>query len=44
MPLIRPGQRAPDISLEQLDGPAMPLSAYWGRGRHTLLIFLRHLA
>ena len=44
MPLIRAGQPAPDILLEQLDGPALPLSAYWERGRHTLLILLRHLA
>ena len=44
MTLIRTGQPAPDVVLAPLDGPAAPLSAYWGNGRHALLIFLRHLA
>ena len=44
MPIIRSGQHAPDVVLEQFDGPTTPLSDYWGRGRHTLLILLRHLA
>ncbi|MEZ4541483.1 hypothetical protein [Promineifilum sp.] len=44
MPLLRPGQPAPDLVLDRLDGDPIPLSAYWGNGRRLLLIFLRHLA
>lgn len=42
--LIRLGQPAPDLTLTLLDGPAVPLSSFWGDGRSLLLIFLRHLA
>lgn len=38
------GQPAPDVTLATLDSQAVPLSSYWGNGRATLLIFLRHLA
>lgn len=44
MPLLRPGQPAPDLVLDRLDGDPIPLSTYWGNGRRLLLIFLRHLA
>lgn len=44
MPKLRPGQPAPDTTLSLLDGRSVPLSSYWGNGRVTLLIFLRHLA
>lgn len=44
MPKLRPGQRAPNITLKTLDGTAVPLSSLWGNGRSALLIFLRHLA
>ena len=41
---IRTGQKAPDAQLQTLDGQPVKLSDYWREGRHTLLIFLRHLA
>lgn len=44
MPVIRPGQPAPDVMLKLLDGRSVSLSTYWGNGRSLLLIFLRHLA
>lgn len=44
MPKLRPGQPAPDVTLSLLDGRSVRLSSYWGNGRATLLIFLRHLA
>jgi peroxiredoxin len=44
MPHLRPGQPAPDVTLSLLGGPTVSLSSYWGNGRATLLIFLRHLA
>lgn len=44
MSSLRPGQPAPDVTLQLLDGRSVSLSAYWGNGRGLLLIFLRHLA
>ena len=44
MTRLRPGQPAPDVMLQLLDGRSVSLSSYWGNGRATLLIFLRHLA
>jgi hypothetical protein len=32
------------VPLTTLDGRSVSLNAYWGNGRHLLLIFLRHLA
>ncbi|WP_420643216.1 hypothetical protein [Candidatus Leptofilum sp.] len=44
MPKLTVGQTAPDATLRNLDGTAVPLSSLWGNGRTALLIFLRHLA
>ncbi|HRQ42111.1 MAG TPA: hypothetical protein PLD25_29685 [Chloroflexota bacterium] len=44
MPSLRPGQPAPDATLQLLDGRSVSLSTYWRNGRSLLLIFLRHLA
>ena len=44
MTRIRVGQRAPDVSLTATSGRAVRLSEAWSDGRHTLIIFLRHLA
>lgn len=44
MPKLRPGQMAPDVVVNTLDGRSLPLSTFWGNGRAALLIFLRHLA
>lgn len=44
MPRLRPGQPAPDVPLSLLNGCSIHLSTFWGDGRSTLLIFLRHLA
>jgi peroxiredoxin len=41
---IKVGQVAPDVILESLHGEAVSLADVWGDDRHTLLIFLRHLA
>ena len=44
MTKLRTGQRAPDVTLNTLEGTAVPLASLWGNGRTALLIFLRHLA
>lgn len=44
MPTLQPGQPAPDVTLNTLEGTAVPLSSLWDNGRSALLIFLRHLA
>ena len=46
---LKVGQKAPDVTLQTVDGNTVQLSEYWGsgkygNGRFTLLIFLRHLA
>lgn len=40
---LKVGNRAPDVLLSYVDGKQVQLSEYWGNGRSTLLIFLRHL-
>lgn len=44
MPKIKVGQHAPDVTLQTIDGDPVMLSQAWDKGRHALLIFLRHLA
>jgi hypothetical protein len=44
MAQIKVGQIAPTTILEGVDGEKVSLAEYWQDGRHTLLIFLRHLA
>ncbi len=44
MTTIKPGQPAPDVPLQTIDGDSLQLSQAWNQGQHTLLIFLRHLA
>ena len=41
---IRENTRAPDITLQTLDGERVRLGAFWENGRQLLVIFLRHLA
>ncbi len=41
---IKLGQIAPSVKLESVDGERVSLADCWPDGRHTLLIFLRHLA
>ncbi len=41
---LKVGRRAPDVTLQTANGRSVQLSDYWGNGRSTLLIFLRHLA
>ena len=44
MAQITVGQIAPAALLEGMDGEKISLTEFWQDGRHTLLIFLRHLA
>ena len=49
MKKFKVGRRAPDVTLQTVDGRSAQLSDYWGNGRFgngrsLLLIFLRHLA
>ncbi len=44
MTRLKVGQPAPNAALQTLTGQTVNLADYWGNGRHTLLIFLRHLA
>lgn len=41
---LKVGRKAPDMTLQTVNGRSVQLSEYWGNGRFTLLIFLRHLA
>ena len=41
--MLKPGDKAPDVVLENLEGQTMTLSAYWQQGKNVLLVFLRHL-
>ena len=41
---LKVGRPAPDVTLQTVNGRSVQLSDYWGNGRSTLLIFLRHLA
>ena len=41
---LKVGRPAPDVTLQTINGHSAQLSDYWGNGRSTLLIFLRHLA
>lgn len=44
MAQITVGQIAPAALLEGVDGEKVSLAEFWQDDRHTLLIFLRHLA
>ncbi len=44
MTQIMVGQVAPTAILESVAGEKVSLVKHWQDGRHTLLIFLRHLA
>jgi len=39
--MVAEGDKAPDFSLQTVDGETVSLSEY--RGRNVLLIYLRHL-
>ncbi len=41
---IKVGQPAPEVLLSDINNRSQQLSTCWANGRHTLLIFLRHLA
>ena len=41
--VLQPGDTAPNVNLQTLDGQAFSLADTWRSGRHVLLIFLRHL-
>ena len=41
--MLKPGDKAPDVVLKNLEGQTMTLSAYWQQGKNVLLVFLRHL-
>jgi peroxiredoxin len=41
--VYNPGDPAPDLMLEDLNGSKVNLSDIWGQGNNALLIFLRHL-
>jgi len=41
---VKIGELAPDVILKTVDGEAISLATSWQNGRHSLLIFLRHLA
>jgi len=40
---LQTGDAAPDITVIDLEGQAVPLSSLWGDGRFAVLVFLRHL-
>ncbi len=42
--MLKVGTRAPDFTLEQVNGSPISLSVPLREGRCVLLIFLRHLA
>jgi len=44
MTRLKVGQPAPNVTVQTLTGQPVALADYWQNGRHTLLIFLRHLA
>ena len=44
MAQVKAGQIAPAALLEGVGGERVSLTELWQDGRHTLLIFLRHLA
>lgn len=44
MTRLKVGQPAPNAVVQTLAGQTVELADYWRNGRHTLLIFLRHLA
>ncbi len=41
--MLQPGDKAPDFSLDTLDGQRFTLSATLATGQNVLLVFLRHL-
>lgn len=41
--MLKPGDKAPDVSLKNLEGQATALSVYQQNGKNILLVFLRHL-
>jgi len=44
MARLKVGQPAPNVMVHTLSGQEVALADNWENGRHTLLIFLRHLA
>jgi peroxiredoxin len=44
MAKLKVGQKAPNIQVQTIEGESVALDKFWGNGRYTLLIFLRHLA
>lgn len=41
--MIKPGQKAPSLSLTTIDGQEIALAEMWREGRAMVLVFLRHL-
>jgi peroxiredoxin len=41
--VVRPGDTAPEFRLPAIGGEVRSLSEATARGRHVLLVFLRHL-
>lgn len=41
--MVTIGDPAPEINLKTITGETVSLAETWRGGRHTLLIFLRHL-
>lgn len=41
--MLKPGDFAPNPTLQTIDGSTAPLAQFWQNGRHVVLVFLRHL-
>ena len=41
--MLKPGHKAPNLTLKTVDGRDIALADAWRTGRHVVLVFLRHL-
>ncbi len=41
--MLYPGNKAPDLRLETIEGQGVDLADIWQNGHNVLLVFLRHL-